>query len=349
VPRWSPRLTIHAAPTATFFIPICNGSTAAFAWPNNMSDSFLNDVHAGLSSTPKTLPSKYFYDAAGDALFIKIMSMPEYYLTDAETEIFARQSPTIIKALNFAPDEIFEVIELGAGDGSKTVRLLDSMLQLDLLIEYIPIDISPNALEILHQRIKRALPTLPIVPQAGDYFSMLKNLSNTHHPKLVLFLGSNIGNLYDDQASEFMAELGASLQPGDKLLLGVDLIKSADTVLPAYDDPQGFTRDFNLNLLRRINRELGGNFNLQNFSHHAEYTEEEGIARSFLVSEVAQTVELEAKQSYQFAAGERIKTEISRKYNRPIVESIVTRADFRIAAVFTDSGNLFADYLLEKI
>lgn len=315
-----------------------------------MSDHFLGDVHSGLTSNPKTLSSKYFYDARGDDLFIKIMSMPEYYLTNAETEIFAQQAAAIIEALQFSSHDMMDVIELGAGDGSKTVMLLGKLWELKYSFEFVPIDISPNALELLEHRIQDALPELAIRPKAGDYFTMLDSLGDNHHPKLVLFLGSNIGNLYDQQASEFMARLGESLQPADKVLLGVDLIKPADTVLPAYDDPHGFTRDFNLNLLRRINRELGGDFNLHQFSHHAEYTEEEGIARSFLVSKVAQTVGLEANQQrYDFAAGERIKTEISRKYNRSILQSIVNPAGFNIIAGFTDSHDLFADFLLEKV
>lgn len=315
-----------------------------------MSENFLGDVHAGLTSTPKSLPSKYFYDAYGDDLFIKIMSMPEYYLTDAETEIFAQQSEAIIEALDFPADSVFDVIELGAGDGSKTVMLLQCMKALGYLFEFVPIDISPNALGLLKERIQQAIPELKISPKAGDYFTMLDSLSDTPHPKLVLFLGSNIGNLYDQQASEFIARLGASLHSKDKVLLGVDLIKPAKVVLPAYDDPHGFTRDFNLNLLHRINRELGGNFKPEQFSHHAEYSQDEGIARSFLVSEVSQTVTLKAnQQTYEFVAGESMKTEISRKYDRAILQAIVNQAEFKIVASFTDSQSLFADYLLEKL
>lgn len=311
-------------------------------------DYFLADVHLGLSSTQKTLPSKYFYDAVGDALFIEIMAMPEYYLTRAEMEIFEHQAADIVAAFGQSQQVPFELIELGAGDGSKTVHLLRELLKQGYQFDYLPIDISVNALEGLCASVSAQLPALSIKPQAGDYFKMLAKLKDTHHPKIVLFLGSNIGNLFDSEASNFINHLAESLQHQDKLLLGVDLIKSKEIVLPAYDDAQGLTRAFNLNLLERINNELGGDFDLNEFEHQAEYNAEEGIARSYLVSRRAQNVTLQMnKETYKFIHGERIKVEISRKYNRQIVDDIMADTPFRIADEFSDQANRFADFLLE--
>lgn len=311
-------------------------------------DPFLRDVHAGLSSEPKRLPSKYFYDEIGDALFVKIMGMPEYYLTRAEMAIFTEQAADIVAGFEQSKTERFEVIELGAGDGSKTRHLLTELLQQGYVFDYVPIDISANALEGLERSMKAQLPELSIKPKAGDYFQMLAELRLTKVPKVVLFLGSNIGNLLDEEATHFMAGLEQNLRSGDKLLLGVDLIKPQSKVLPAYDDAQGYTRDFNLNLLTRINSELGGDFDLSQFEHQAEYTMEEGIARSFLLSRKAQTVTLGANQQrYQFAKGEKMKVEISRKYDRTIIEQIIRASKFRISAVFKDQEYLFADFLLE--
>ncbi len=315
-----------------------------------MSESFLADVRAGLSSSPKSLPSKYFYDAAGDALFVQIMALPEYYLTRAEMEIFASQANDIVSAFDQDTNVPFEVIELGAGDGSKTVHLLRALLEQDYDFDYIPVDISANAMRGLERDLRRELPGININPKAGDYFAMLGELRATKHPKIILFLGSNIGNLLDQEAAQFMSGLAANLVPGDKLLLGVDSIKSAEIVLPAYNDKSGITRQFNLNLLRRINRELGGNFDVTKFEHCAEYDSNEGIARSFLVSQCDQVVTLEgANTQYSFVQGERMKVEISRKYDVKILGNILRGTGFDIVDSFSDTTQYFTDYLLEIV
>lgn len=312
-------------------------------------DTFLADVHAGLSSAPKTLPSKYFYDAVGDALFVKIMAMPEYYLTRAEMEIFSAQSEQIVDSFKQSPDIKFDLIELGAGDGTKTAKLLSELLRRGNEFDYIPIDISTNALAGLEARLSNQMPELNITPRAGDYFRMLAELRETQHPKVVLFLGSNIGNMQDSEAHDFINGLSRNLSVGDRLLLGVDLIKPNDVVLPAYSDAQGLTRDFNLNLLKRINDNLGGDFQIDQFEHLAEYTQEEGVARSYLVSKQNQHVTLRANNHcYTFAAGEKLRTEVSRKYNDDILTNILRGTRLRMVEKFTDSGLQFADYLLEQ-
>lgn len=314
-----------------------------------INNAFKSDVDKGLTSTMKYLPSKYFYDEKGDALFVKIMNMPEYYLTRAEHEIFKVQTSDIIESFGFDKNQYFELIELGAGDGTKTIELLKHLSQEDFQFEYIPIDISLNALTILEDSLTKELPGLKVTKELGTYFNVLKTLKNSHHPKVVLFLGSNIGNMSDDQAKDFVTKLSNFLNDGDKVLLGVDLIKPTEIVLPAYNDCQGITRDFNLNLLERINRELGGNFDINNFYHQPEYDENSGFAKSFLVSEINQTVSIEVlDKDFHFKEGERIFTEVSRKYNDAILKEILSESELKIKNQFTDSSNYFADYILEK-
>ncbi len=314
-----------------------------------MKEQFLKDVDEGLRSDPKTLPSKYFYDKIGDELFVQIMNMPEYYVTNAEHEIFNDQNKQLIRELNIKEDTYFELIELGAGDGMKTKELLKELHAEDYKFDYLPVDISKNALTSLKKSLNKELPHIHVVPKHGDYFEILESIKNSHHPKILLFLGSNIGNLSDEQAAHFIYNLGANLEAGDKLILGVDLIKSEAIVGPAYDDPAGITKKFNLNLLNRINNELGGNFDIDAFLHKPEYTEKEGIAKSFIESTKKQTVRINGNENtYVFKKGEKIKTEISRKYNDKIVNHIIKNTDFKITGKLSDSKNYFSDYILTR-
>lgn len=313
-----------------------------------MIEKFKQEVDAGLRMTPKQLPSKYFYDKKGDALFVEIMKLPEYYLTRAEHDIFKNRTEDLIQLLGFGPDDFLELIELGAGDGTKTLELLRALCEEDYPFEYCPVDFSQNALELLEADLKSKCPKLQINPLRGEYFEVLKNFNGSHHKKVVLFLGSNIGNLRDDRASVFLHELDQTLNVGDRLLLGVDLIKSEEVVLPAYNDSKGVTREFNLNLLRRINRELEADFNLEGFEHRPEYDESTGIAASYLESTQKQNVRINGSV-YSFEKGERILTEISRKYNEEILSVILEPTRFRIVDKIMDKNNLFADYVLEIV
>ena len=312
-------------------------------------DKFLQDVKEGLSRSPKMLPSKYFYDKRGDELFVEIMNMPEYYLSRAEHDILRTQSSQIVKALKQDHDTSFEIVELGAGNGTKTYELLRVLIAEKYKFVYVPVDISQHAVDQLESALLREMPTLDLHPRQGDYFEILSELKETTHPKVVLFLGSNIGNMSDEIASKFIYDLGSNLHPGDYLLLGVDLIKSKDVVLPAYNDSQGITREFNLNLLTRINRELGGNFQVEAFDHAPEYAESEGVAKSYLKSLIDQTVQIEGCSSaFKFTEGEKIHTEISRKYNDQVLNRILADTNFTIDQSFVDSKGLFADYLLKR-
>lgn len=315
-----------------------------------MNNTFQRDIDLGLSATNKSLPSKYFYDTAGDALFIEIMKMPEYYLTKAEFDIFQNQSAKLIKALQLERTAFFNLVELGAGDGMKTKQLLKALQAQHFDFEYAPIDISSNALKNLEASINEELPKIKIKPKQGDYFNVLADLKLSNQPIVLLFLGSNIGNLPDNKAIEFIRKLNDNLKSGDRVVLGVDLIKPEEIVLPAYNDAQGITKRFNLNLLTRINRELSANFDIDTFDHAPEYTENEGIARSFLISTKDQTVTIKSLgKHFKFKKNERIHMETSRKYNDVIVNSILQHSTLKIIDKLTDSNNLFSDYILEKI
>lgn len=316
---------------------------------SKMIESFKSDVQKGLDETPKTLPSKYFYNKKGDALFVEIMNLPEYYLTRSEFDIFKNKTQELISAFKIKPDNYFELIELGAGDGLKTKELLKTLDSENYNFDYFPIDISSNALSLLETDLKQQIPNLSVKPQQGDYFKVLDSLKMSKKPKVILFLGSNIGNMTDDEAAQFIYNLGNNLQKDDKLLLGVDLIKPENIVLPAYNDEQGITAKFNLNLLERINEELGGNFNLNNFKHQPEYNETDGIAKSFIVSTAKQTVEITSiNKRYNFAEGEKIHTEISRKYNDELIKTIILKTDLTIQDKIVDSKSYFADYILTR-
>lgn len=310
-----------------------------------MKSTFAKDVHEGLSSIRKYLPSRYFYDEKGDELFVKIMNMPEYYLTDAEYEILNNQTPELIQSLGMN-GEHFEVIELGAGDGLKVVKLLKNLHSYKFT--YAPIDISHHAIKKLKNRLIDEIPGLDFDGRQGEYFEVLDTLKDVGK-KVILFLGSNIGNLTDSRAHEFMMKISHSMEPADKLLIGFDLKKDPKVIEKAYNDPHGFTREFNLNLLRRINNELGGNFILNNFVHVPMYDADNGAALSYLESQEAQSVHIsETGKSYRFEKGERIHTEISRKYDLETIHRIAADTGLIIADTFYDSRNYFVDVLFEK-
>jgi len=311
-------------------------------------NNFKQDVIAGLSAEDKFLSSRYFYDTIGDGIFQEIMAMPNYYLTRAEEEIFKLRKQEIYKALSF--NGPFKLVELGAGDGLKTKILLRSFLSEKARFEYLPIDISSNVLAELADTLREELPNLAVKTIANEYFEALGYLQNlSTEPKLVLFLGSNIGNFPKGQAENFLAALGQKLKTGDKLLLGVDLKKDPAKILAAYSDPTGITARFNLNILARINNELGADFDLQNFEHYANYNPQNGECRSYLICRKAQEVHLaDYKQSFSFNEYECIHTEISKKYSATDLDQLASETGFKVIEKFYDSQKQFCDALLEK-
>lgn len=311
--------------------------------------SFARDVDAGLSAPFKFLLSRYFYDAKGDTLFQEIMRMPEYYLTDAEYEIFLKQGADLLDAMKVG-DGGFDLVEFGAGDGYKTKVLINSMLAENATFTYRPIDISSDVLAALKYELSLKFPALKVEPQHAEYFTALEQIGKKSAlPKLVLFLGSSIGNFTEERTVAFLNALFAKLNRGDKALIGFDLKKNPEVILKAYNDPAGITKRFNLNILTRINRQLKGHFDLQQFAHFPTYNPESGFARSYLVSLVAQEVPIDVlDKSFHFAEGECIHTEISRKYSIPQIEALLENSGFTVHKHFTDSRGYYVNTLAEK-
>jgi dimethylhistidine N-methyltransferase len=308
--------------------------------------TFAKDVLRGLSSEPKSLSSKYFYDDEGTRLFQEIMKLPEYYLTRCEDEIFSEQREEIYRA--FADgDECFDVIELGAGDGTKTAVLIDHFLHQGADISYSPIDISQEALDALTSKFSAKFPSLKMLARKGDYFEILKSLQNgSTRREILLFLGSNIGNFTRDQSVDFFRKLREAMKPHDLLFVGFDLQKDPRVIERAYDDSRGVTAEFNLNLLRRINRELGGNFDPDKFLHYANYRPIEGSARSFLISREKQAVRIEALGcTVHFDQWEAVFMEISQKYSHSLIEELARDSGFEIKQNFFDSRKYYCDSL----
>lgn len=309
----------------------------------------LEDVLSGLSAPQKHISSKYFYDAQGDALFQAIMKLPEYYLTNSEFEILSEQAGAMLEALNLE-DRTFDLVELGAGDGFKTKILVEKLLEAGANMRYVPIDISSDVLEGLKQNFENLFPNLEIEPENGEYLEALDRVNtNSENPKLLLFLGSSIGNFDATQALAFLKELEAKLKSGDKLLVGFDLKKNPQIILDAYNDAQGVTRAFNLNLLTRLNRELDADFQLDAFEHYPLYDPESGMAKSYLVSKKEQTIQIgKAKAEFHFDSGETIHTEVSKKFSLTEIEEMAARAGLKHVQHFFDSRHYFVNSLFEK-
>lgn len=291
----------------------------------------------------------YFYDEKGDALFQKIMQLDEYYLTRSEFEIFQTQSKEIVDML--ALDDHYRLIELGAGDGTKTKVVLKHLIEAGVDFSYSPIDISANVLEILKNNLIHQLPTLQIEPLAGDYFKVLEALSfKEYEKKVVFFLGSNIGNYLGSHASDFLKSVRSNLSVGDKFVIGVDLKKDPKTILAAYNDPTGVTAAFNMNLLDRINAELGANFDKSNFIHNPVYDPLSGECRSYLMSICDHEVYLESSDDLiHFDKWEPIFMEVSKKYSISELESLAELCGFKVLNHLFDENHYYTDSFWEAI
>ena len=305
-------------------------------------DNFLKDVLKGLQSSPKYLNSKYFYDKKGDELFQKIMASDEYYLTNCEMEIFTKQTAAIADAL--VDGQQLDVIEFGAGDATKSSHLLKELLERKAIDTYFPIDISDNIIKLLKKTLPPVSPGLHIHGLNGEYFSMLSNANEiSNNKKLVLFLGANIGNFKFNEMPQFCSRLQKELSEGDLVLIGFDLKKHPRKIRNAYDDAQGFTRQFNLNLLTRINRELNANFDINNFDHYASYDPDNGACKSYLVSLVKQDVYIGESNLIRFEKDETLFMEISQKYSIEEINQAAFESGFTPVAHFFDSNRYFTD------
>ncbi len=315
-----------------------------------MSLTFAEEVKNGLSSSPKYLSSKYFYNERGDEIFQDIMKMPEYYLTRSEYEVFTTHKDTLLNMFS-AGNKPFQLIEFGAGDGFKTKVLLQHFIEKNANFKYSPIDISDNVLKELEQDLKVVIPALEVETLNDEYFAALDKLEHKGElRKVVLFLGSNIGNFSHDQAVDFLHHLKEKLTTDDFLMVGFDLKKDPETVLNAYNDPHGITRSFNLNLLRRMNDELGANFDVSSFKHWPIYNPMTGETKSYLVSMKKQEVQIAAlDRSFNFDAWEAIDMEISQKYDHNMIETIASKAGFSVHQLFHDCKHYFVNAVLKPV
>ena len=313
-----------------------------------MEKTFAEEVAEGLSASPKFLSSKYHYDDEGSRIFQEIMAMPEYYLTNCEMDIMKNRAIEIYEATRFKGH--FNIIELGAGDGLKTKELLRNLLAVGADFTFVPIDISEEAINLLVKSMQASLPELKMNPQVGDYFEVMDKVeSEDDCPNLVLFLGSNIGNFRPEWAIDILQHMNEHMRSGDKLIVGFDLMKDPNLIRAAYDDSHGITARFNLNLLNRINRELGGNFNVNKFGFYSFYNPVNGDVRSFLFSKEQQEVEITAtEKSFKFEKDEMIWTELSKKYSPSGIEKLGADAGFEFNQHFVDSKGYFSDSLYSK-
>lgn len=299
-------------------------------------------VRQGLGARPKRLPAHLFYDREGSQLFEAITELPEYYLTRAELALFQAHGPAISEAAG----PVSAIVELGSGSAKKTQVLLEALLRGSPGAAFVAVDVSAAAVEMTRDTLRARFPRLEVVPIHGEFHRALEQVQERPGRKLVLFIGSSVGNFDAAEAVELLAGWRASMRPGDALLLGTDLRKDPALLVPAYDDAQGVTARFNKNLLARINRELGGHFDLQAFRHVALWNPEASRIEMHLESERAQEVSIDALgMRVRFEPGERIHTENSYKYTAQMVEEILGGAGFHRERSWTDDRGLFAEHL----
>ena len=296
------------------------------------------DVIEGLTKQPKSLPPKLFYDAAGSTLFEEITRLPEYYLTRTELAILTKRAAEIAA---LCPEDA-SIVELGAGTSAKTRVLLEAISARRMQVPYYPVDISPAALEAARKTLRKQLPRVRTMPIVADLSGDLQFLRGIPAPRVVLYIGSSIGNMEEEEANAFLKTLASRMSRGDALLLGTDLVKDQDVLLAAYNDAAGVTARFNLNILERINRELGADFDTDSFLHDAIWNANKSRIEMYLESTRDQQVMLAPGTRIRFARGERIHTENSHKYTVRGVQAMLRRAGFAPQSVWTDDKNWFA-------
>ena len=305
---------------------------------------FAEDVRRGLSAQPKRFLPKYFYDELGSQLFEAICLLPEYYLTRAENEILQRYSDEIVASV----DGQKTLVEMGSGSASKTRLIIEALLRCQPELLFLPVDISATALESSSRILLQSYPKLRIEAYAADYFAGLAELGKKPRARtLALFLGSNISNFDLDEALRFLRAMRSVLQKGDALLLGADLKKDPAVLEAAYNDALGVTSAFNLNVLARINRELGGTFDLRAFRHRAFYNDAMGRIEIYIESLAKQQARIEKLDfTVDFAEGELIHTENSYKYDKAGIQNLAATTDFKLSRTWLDSQERFSSNLL---
>lgn len=310
--------------------------------PEAASTPIGTEVYRGLTDTPKHLSPWLFYDERGSQIFEAITRLPEYYLTRTERGIFARNADEILESAGSLP---LTIVELGAGTAEKTGLLLQAAVRRQGTVDYVPIDVSETALDAAKQHLEAEIPGVRLAARVADYTEGIAEIPSPGR-RLVLYIGSSIGNFEPADGVRVLREVRRRLVPGDLLLLGVDHVKDKTTLLRAYDDAAGVTAEFNKNMLTRINRELGANFNTRLFRHRAKWNAERSRIEIYLESLAAQrvtipTLELDVK----FARGESIHTENSYKFTPESIGAIVERAGFAVTQRWTDERDWFGVYL----
>ena len=308
---------------------------------------FAEDVRRGLSSSPKRLFPKYLYDELGSQLFEAICLLPEYYPTRAENEILTRYADEIVN-LTGRPNTL---IEMGSGSASKTRLLIEALLRTQPELLFVPVDISASALESSSRILLQSYPRLRIEAYAAEYFNGLEELSHTPRGRtLALFLGSNISNFEPEEAHAFLCAMRKMLRGGDALLLGADLKKDSKVLEAAYNDAHGVTAAFSRNILARINRELGGNFDLRAFRHRALYNEEKSRIEIHLESTGSQTISIDQLDlQISFAEGELIHAENSYKYDLDDIGGLALQCGFKRERTWLDQREQFSSNLLSAV
>ena len=301
-----------------------------------------DEVMRGLSARPRDLPPKLFYDAAGSHLFEQITETPEYYPTRTERAILKDFAGEMVQQAG----NNLTLVELGAGSASKTQVLIEALLRRQLRADYYPVDVSSSALQGALATLNGHFPRLRVSPIVADYTHLLPDLKSLPGCKLVLFIGSTIGNFEPEEAEAFLKSVRQSLLPGDALLIGFDLIKDAGVLHAAYNDAQGVTAAFNKNVLVRINRELGGSFDVDGFEHISFWNRKKSRIEMHLESVYEQTVWVQdLGRGFHFDQGERIHTENSYKFNALSIKRLLRRSGFKLEKSWTDSQGWFCEAL----
>lgn len=308
------------------------------------------DVSKGLSAEHKTLPPYLFYDAEGSRLYERITELPEYYPTRTERGILAMHAADMVSRATVGSSADLRVVELGAGSASKTSLVLEAVIARQGRCLYVPIDVSATALEEATARLAEELPSVDVRPFVGHHEDAFETIRALGPRRLVLFIGSSIGNFSDDEARALLRGVRSALLPGGVLLLGTDLRKSPETLVAAYDDAEGVTALFNKNVLARINRELGGHFPIDTFRHVALWNEPASRIEMHLESTIEQDVAIDDLGLVaHFRAGERIHTESSEKYDTSRVNAMLERSGFAREHTYTDADGLFAVHLARAV
>ena len=321
------------------------GNSWAFGWQKMRAtkifpiSAIAGDVRDGLTCFSKSLPPKLFYDAEGSALFDEITRLPEYYPTRTELAILQRRAPEIVKSVG----RVASVIELGSGNAEKTTTLLRAFRSAGMEPSYVPFDISAAALAEAESRLSEKLPGLRVEPKLGDLAHDLDFIRSISGPRMVVYLGSSIGNLTWLESVELLRRVRATLGPDDTLLLGADLVKPASILIPAYSDSSGVTERFNKNVLARINRELGADFDLDRFRHLAVWNKRASRVEMHLESAARQSVYIEDLDlMIDFEKGERIHTENSHKYTLEQIKRLLDDSGFALRRAWRDQRKWFA-------